>query len=98
MGRKLRRSDLITTKTLPDGHAVLVSKRTNWASTITPLAALAWEFCDGENTIEQIVEKIKLIPELQLQSDLTDEVSALLEDLVDAGFLEEESGDEAGDR
>jgi hypothetical protein len=98
MGKKLRRSDLITTKSLPDGHAVLVSKKTNWASTITPLAALAWEFCDGENTIEQIVEKIKSIPELQLQSDLRDEVSSLLEDLVEAGFLEEDCGEEAGDR
>jgi hypothetical protein len=77
----------IETTLLPDGHVVLVSPKTEWAQTLTPLGALVWEFCDGENTIDQIVESIGAIPEITVTQSLKDEVVKLVDDLTEAGFL-----------
>lgn len=87
MNEKPKRNEQIKTSTLPDGHAVLVSKETDWAYTLTPIAALIWEFCDGTNTIDDIVSCIQAIPEFSANQCKREEVSELLAELDDGGFL-----------
>lgn len=55
---KPKRTPDIETKMLPDGHVVIFSKSSDWAHTITPLAAIAWEYCDGEHSVEEIVDRV----------------------------------------
>lgn len=89
MNDKPKRNTSIKTSTLPDGHAVLVSKETEWAYTLTPIAALVWEFCDGTNSVDDIVVNIQAIPEFAVNQCKKEEVTALLEELNDGGFLDE---------
>lgn len=85
---KLCRHPSIQTTALPDGHAVLMSKDTEWAFTITPVAAIAWEFCDGTNTFEEIVAHVQAVPEFEpVTANLSTELAPLFEELTDAGFL-----------
>jgi len=42
-----KRNPNVQTKMLPDGHVVIFSNDSDWAHTITPLAAIAWEYCDA---------------------------------------------------
>lgn len=88
MNDRPKRNSAIDTSTLPDGHAVLVSKDTDWAFTLTPLAALVWEFCDGTNTIDDIVSSIQSIPEFS-SSSKKEEIADLLDELDESGFLDE---------
>lgn len=88
MNDRPKRNSAIDTSTLPDGHAVLVSKDTEWAFTLTPLAALVWEFCDGSNTVDDIVTCIQSIPEFS-QSLKKKEITDLLDELDESGFLDE---------
>lgn len=87
MNSKPKRDPIIDTTALEDGHVVLVSQKTEWANTLSPLAALVWEFCDGTNTVDDIVSNIKAIPELSFDSSLEQEVQKLLTDLEESGFL-----------
>ncbi len=87
MNSKPTRDPNIETTALHDGHMVLVSKKTDWANTLSPLAALIWEFCDGTNTVDEIVANIKAIPELSFDASLEEEVNRLLADLDESGFL-----------
>jgi hypothetical protein len=90
MNAKPKRDPDIQTSVLPDGHACLVSEKTEWAHTLTPLAALVWEFCDGNNSVDEIISELKAIPEVTIGPDFKQEVEALLEELSDGGFLLEE--------
>lgn len=90
MDKKPKRNSTIEISLLPDGHAVLVCKKTDWAYTLTPLGALVWEFCDGESTRTEIVEQIKSLPELPTHSALDAEVMSFLDELVDSGLVLEE--------
>ena len=90
MSEKPKRDPDIQTNILPDGHVCLVSEKTEWAHTLTPLAALVWEFCDGTNTVDEIINQLKSVPELTISAKFKDEVAELLEELNDGGFLLEE--------
>lgn len=74
---------------LPDGMVILVNKKTSWAHTLTPLGALVWEFCDGDNSVEEIVASIKSIPEVGERSALDQEVNELVQQLDNEGFFED---------
>lgn len=74
---------------LPDGMVILVNKKTSWAHTLTPLGALVWEFCDGDNSVEEIVANIKSIPEVGNRVTLDQEVSELVQQLDNEGFFED---------
>ncbi len=87
MQSKPKRDPNIDTTALHDGHVVLVSKKTEWANTLSPLAAVIWEFCDGTNTVDDIVAHIKAIPEISIDSSLEKEVEKLLAELDESGFL-----------
>lgn len=84
---KPKRDPEIEVSTLIDGYIVLFNARTNRACTLTPLAALVWEFCDSTNTLDEIVQHLESIPDLPPQPDLKTEVDRLLKDFLDAGLV-----------
>ncbi|HEY9732136.1 MAG TPA: PqqD family protein [Drouetiella sp.] len=86
---KPKRSSEMESTSLPDGMVILVNKKTSWAHTLTPLGALVWEFCDGDNSVEEIVANIKSIPEVGNRVTLDQEVSELVQQLDNEGFFED---------
>lgn len=82
-----KRDPDIETTSLPDGYAVLVMKKTDWAHTINPLAAIVWEFCDGTNSVDEIIALIQAVPELEPRPQLREEVIGLLNQFEADGFL-----------
>jgi hypothetical protein len=84
------RSPDVETKILPDGHVVLFCEKSNWAHTLTPVGALVWEFCDGENDLESIITSLGKIKELNGAVGLREETIELLQELTDAGFILED--------
>lgn len=87
---KPKRSQEMESTSLPDGFVVLVNKKTSWAHTLTPLGALVWEFCDGENSVDEIVSNLKAIPEIGQRVSLDQEVADLVRQLDEEGFFLEE--------
>ncbi|HEY9713104.1 MAG TPA: hypothetical protein V6C72_06520 [Chroococcales cyanobacterium] len=89
-----KRNPDVETKMLPDGNVVLFSTKNEWAHTITPLAAVAWEYCDGNNDLAEIIERVKAISSTEglVGSDadhsLSELIEALLEELADSGLLQ----------
>lgn len=75
---------------LPEGHVVLFDTTTDWAHTLNPLAAMAWELSDGEHSVPDIVDEIvSLVEELPLDSrELELQLTEFFEELTSAGFLE----------
>ncbi|RTL45835.1 MAG: PqqD family protein [Candidatus Melainabacteria bacterium] len=86
---KPKRSQEMESTSLPDGMVILVNKKTSWAHTLSPLGALVWEFCDGENSVEEIVSNLKAIPEVGSRPTLEQEVSGLVKEFEDEGFFSE---------
>ncbi len=84
---KPKRSSDMESTSLPDGYVVLVNKKTNWAHTLTPLGGLVWEFCDGLNSVDEIVDKIQAIPEIGSRESLRQEVKDLVGQFDEEGFL-----------
>ena len=91
-----RRSQDVETRILPDGYVVVFNKENRWAHTLTPLAAVMWEFCDGAHSLEQIVDEIhKLRDQLDEEhahaipeaSDLHDAIKKTIDELSDQGLL-----------
>lgn len=88
---KPKRNPDIETKMLPDGHVVIFSKKSDWAHTITPLAAIAWEFCDGEHSLEDIVSCVRDCANLNegaANSNLKPAISDLLNDFAKSGLVQ----------
>ncbi len=84
---KPKRDPEITVETLLDGYIVLFNQRTSRACTLTPLAALIWEFCDGTNTLDEIAQHLESIPDLPPHPDLETEVDRLVKDFLDTGLV-----------
>lgn len=82
----LRNPD-VQSKLLPDGHVVLFATDHEWAQTISPLAGIAWEFCDGCHSIDEIVEQVKTIAGLDATTSIKTEMSRLLDELLESGLL-----------
>ncbi|MBS1955899.1 MAG: PqqD family protein [Cyanobacteria bacterium SZAS-4] len=82
-----KRNPDVQTKMLPDGHVVIFSQQSDWAHTITPLAAIAWEYCDGEHSIEQIVEQVLTYTEAPNVAEIQPAITALLNDFVQGGLV-----------
>ena len=89
MKEKPQRDPEIETSLLPDGHVVLVSHKTDWAHTLTPTGALVWEFCDGTNSVDEIVTRIRGIKEVPENPALKEDIATLIAELDDAGFFVE---------
>lgn len=84
---KPKRSQEMESTSLPDGLVILVNKKTSWAHTLTPLGALVWEFCDGQNSVEEIVSNLKAIPEVGTRPTLDEEVAELVKQFDEEGFF-----------
>lgn len=87
MSTKPRRDPGLKVTVLPDGHVAVYSPSTNCACTLTPIAALVWEFCDGNNTADGIVEQITAIDGVPDSGSLKAEVEKLLKEFSDSGLL-----------
>lgn len=77
---KPKRHPTVRAKTLADGHVVLMSKAPDCAYTLTPIAGLVWEFCDGTNSIADIAANIRNIPEIDASPSLEQDIQQLLEE------------------
>ncbi|MGH9548216.1 MAG: PqqD family protein [Terriglobales bacterium] len=81
----------VQSKLLPDGHVVLFSQQNEWAHTLTPLAGIAWEYCDGELTIEEIVQCVSEAAGIQSVDEIRTNLTALFDELLGSGLLSSES-------
>src|SRR5262249_5228194 len=84
---KPKRNPIVQTKLLPDGHIVLFAEDHDWAHTLTPLAGIAWEYCDGESTVDDIIDQVAETAGLQSSSDIKPDLSKLFEELYGSGLL-----------
>jgi len=85
------RNEDVRATILPDGYVLLHSPKDNLVHTLTPLGGLVWEYCDGSNTIDDIVIRISEIDEIGSPPDLQSEVLALTDKLTESGLLIEAS-------
>jgi hypothetical protein len=85
---KLTRATDQKTTILPDGYIAVFSTTSNHAFTLPPMAALAWEFMDGEHSEEEIVQSVSQVlgSEVSL-SELREQISQLVKELAEANFL-----------
>lgn len=79
-----KRNPDVQTKMLPDGHVVIFSKENDWAHTITPLAAIAWEYCDGNHSVDEIVECVRAFT---TDGDIKPAICELLNELAQGGLV-----------
>jgi Coenzyme PQQ synthesis protein D (PqqD) len=69
---------------LPDGCVAVHSQTDNQVHTLSPLAGLIWEFCDGKHSLVQIVDKVSAASGIDISSE---QAARLLNELGDAGLL-----------
>jgi hypothetical protein len=72
---------------LPDGHVVLMSEQTQWAHTLSPLAGIAWEFCDGELNVDEIVKRVCDIAGITSVESIKPELTKLFSELAESGLV-----------
>jgi hypothetical protein len=84
---KPTRNPDVQTKLLPDGHIVLFAKDHDWAHTLTPLGGIAWEFCDGQHSVDEIVEFVVETAGIQSSETLKTDLTTLFEELAGSGLL-----------
>ena len=84
---QLQRHPDVKALILPDGYVLLHLKSYNWIYTLTPLGGLVWEFCEGANTIDDVVGSIGEIEEVTPAPDLKDKVKDLIAELEKVGLL-----------
>lgn len=82
-----KRNPDVKTKILPDGHIVLFSANSDRGFTLSPMAAIAWEFFDGAHSIEEIANKCSAIAEPADSTSLSEDICILVNGLTDAGLL-----------
>lgn len=85
--RRLKRHPHVRSKILPDGYVLLHMEDNDTVYTLTPLGGLVWEFCDGNNTLEDILDCLNEIKEIIADTSLKDKVARLMSDLEQAGLL-----------
>jgi hypothetical protein len=71
---------------LPDGYLVIANKGTGEAVTLNPMGALIWEFCDGNNSIDDIVVELLALGAPAVPT-LHEDIRSLLEEMGKSGLL-----------
>lgn len=84
---KLKRSDNLKATILPDGYLALFATATNYAYTLPPLSALAWEFLDGQHTLEEVVREVVSAVGTVDEPALRRELLVLIDSLKENGFV-----------
>lgn len=77
--KPMRRSDIVA-RILPDGYVLLEVTGTDWVHQLTPMGGVVWEFCDGKNSAEEIVERISALEEIGAMPELKEHVDRLLDE------------------
>jgi hypothetical protein len=85
--KSVKRHPDTAARLLPDGYLLLHSNDDNRVYTLTPLGGLVWEYCDGSNSVDDIVCHIRELGETLASSNLETEVQRLVAELTDAGLL-----------
>jgi hypothetical protein len=88
---KLSRNPSIQTKLLPDGHVVLFSAEYDWAHTLSPLAGIAWEYCDGTASFDEIVKLVSETAGITDAAEIEKELKQLFDELTGVGLLQQTS-------
>lgn len=84
---KPTRNPNVQTKLLPDGHIVLFAQQHDWAHTLTPLGGIAWEFCDGQHSFDEIVDCVVETAGIQDSATIKTDLTKLFEELSGSGLL-----------
>jgi len=85
--QKYARASHITSTILSDGYCVLASKSEDRGGiTLTPAAAIVWEYCDGQHTVGQIIDMLKELS-ASADSSLEAETCSLIQELVESDVL-----------
>lgn len=82
------RNPSVQTKLLPDGHVVLFSQENDWAHTLTPLAGIAWEYCDGELSEDEIVKVVADAAGSSSDGEIKENLQSLFTELRESGLLQ----------
>lgn len=82
------RNPEIKSTLMPDGYLVLLDVRTDWAHVLNPMGAIAWEFCDGAHSTDDIVNEIATIMEVDSRQNLSQQVDLLLKELRATGLVQ----------
>ncbi len=77
----------VKAKVLPDGYVLLRTKDSDCVYTLSPIGAIVWEFCDGSNSIDELLEEMKALPDLKVEKGIREQVIQLIEDLKKQGLL-----------
>ncbi len=85
----LKRVSKLKTTILPDGYVAIFAGPADRAYTLPPLAALAWEFFDGEHSTEEIVTEVAKVVGTEETKELHDQIMDLSNELRKSGFLED---------
>lgn len=86
-GKQLKRHPHVKAKILPDGYLLLYIAQIDWVYTLTPLAGLVWEFCDGNTALEEIVANITAMKEVDAGGNLKNNIARLIAEFEQAGLL-----------
>ncbi len=83
----LHRNPDVKSTLLPDGNVVLFNDGNDWAHTLNPVAAMVWEFSDGHHCLGDIVREILSLSDVFQADVLTEEISVLVDEMLDSGLL-----------
>lgn len=86
----VERNPSTTTRMLPDGHICII-KDEKVVHSLSPLAGIIWEFCDGRNTLESIVDQLSEVAGVEPSADVIANVETLINDLVAAELVKVKS-------
>jgi hypothetical protein len=84
------RVDNTETALLPDGYLAVYHTEKKLSYVIPPLGGIVWELCDGDHSIDEIVNEVKaLVAEhgAPAEGDLATDVENLLKKLSSDGLL-----------
>ena len=81
-----RRRDDVHAQALPDGSALLYDADLAMAYPITESASLVWNSCDGEHSLEEIVDVLEAAYDAPRET-ISADVDSLIEDLTSKELL-----------
>ena len=90
MTEKYKRHPDIKADILPDGYVLLQMPKTDWVYTLTPLGGIVWEFCDGNNALDDIFRQITELEHVKSTADLKQQIADLLQEFQKSGLFTSE--------
>ncbi|MBY0552764.1 MAG: PqqD family protein [Candidatus Obscuribacterales bacterium] len=78
------RNPELQTKLLPDGHVVVFNEVTLWAHILSPSGAVIWEFCDGQHSLDAIMDEMEALTGTRPEAAVTEQFIA---DMLENGLI-----------